>query len=249
MRFIPNSPGPARTPALVLLMLGTLAAAGHAQLTAVEQLLNRWQTPAARAELQKSLDRNRADHLAALGRVLAQEGNYGEAQAELQKATQLAPSDPDPWIHLGEVRLAVNQQAPANQAFEQARQLAEQRVKSSRDKRNLYLLGVAQQRTKRYGEAIRTLSEARDKDPNDAMVLYQMGATHAFQEHWGEAIDLLTKALERDPGLAYAYYYRGLSHSRTGRKDLLINDLSRFLQLAPKAPEAPRARRLVQSSG
>lgn len=236
----------ARVPFAVLLF-----AAGAAQavdLARVDKLLHHWQTQAARQEVQRSLDRNNADHLTALGRVLAQEASYGPAITELERATQLAANDPEPWLHLGETRLAARQEAAANQAFEKARQLASEQVKGSRSFENLYLLGVAQQRTKRYGEAVQTLAQARDQRSNDALVHFQIGATHAFQQKWPDAIAALDRALQLDPALAYAYYYRGLSHSRTGRKDLLVNDLGRFLELAPKAPEAEQARRLLRSA-
>ena len=80
------------------------------------------------------------------------------------------------------------------------------------------------------------------------MVLYQMGVTRAFQQKWNEAVDLLNRALAIDSGIAYAYDYRGVSYGRLDRKDRLINDLTRFLQLAPNSPEAPRARTLVQAA-
>jgi len=51
-----------------------------------------------------------------------------------------------------------------------------------------------------------------------------------------------------ESGLAYAYYYRGLAAEKLGRKDLLINDLDRFLALAPNAPEAAQARALLNAA-
>ena len=64
---------------------------------------------------------------------------------------------------------------------------------------------------------------------------------------WGPAVDSLTAALDGNANIAYAYYYRALAADKIDRKDLLINDLQRFLALAPNAPDAPRARRLLEA--
>ncbi|MGH9363252.1 MAG: tetratricopeptide repeat protein, partial [Thermoanaerobaculia bacterium] len=64
----------------------------------------------------------------------------------------------------------------------------------------------------------------------------------------GAAVEQLDRAIAMDSGLAYAYYYRGLAAEKLGRKDLLINDLERFLALAPNAPEAERAKAILRAA-
>ena len=54
------------------------------------------------------------------------------------------------------------------------------------------------------------------------------------------AFDALSQAIELYSGYAYAYYYRALAANQINRKDITVNDLDRFLALAPNAPEAPR---------
>jgi hypothetical protein len=56
---------------------------------------------------------------------------------------------------------------------------------------------------------------------------------------------MLTEAIGLNAGMAYAYYYRGLSAGEIGRKDLMVNDLDRFLAMAPNAPEAPQVKRIL----
>ena len=82
-----------------------------------------------------------------------------------------------------------------------------------------------------------------------ARILYEMGATRYVQQRWQPAIDLLTQTLETNPRVAYAYYLRGIAASQANRKDLTVNDLGRFLELAPSAPEAERARKVLASLG
>jgi len=71
--------------------------------------------------------------------------------------------------------------------------------------------------------------------------------SHALARNWGQAVETLTEALNKNSEIAYAYYFRALAADKVDRKDLLINDLNRFLALAPNAPDAARARRLLEA--
>lgn len=173
----------------------------------------------------------------ALGRVLEQEKKYGESEARLRKATELAPSDPAAWVWLGETYLRQRNSGAADGAFRKAAEVAGG---------NDYYLGVARQRLRQYDEAIASLERARGSGFG-ALVPYQIGVTRLFQEQWQPALDQLTQAIEQDSGLAFAYYYRGLAAEKLNRKDLLVNDMERFLQLAPDSPEAERARLILRA--
>jgi len=185
----------------------------------------------------------------ARGRVAQQEQDWATARSELQRAAVELSDDPAPFVYLGETLLFANDASGARQAFSQAAELAQSRLARSAadDAKTLYELGVAQQRLQRYDEAWSTLSKARQQAPEDAMVVYQLGVTRAFQERWTEAAALLDEAIKMDSGIAYAYYYRGLSEGRAGRKDRLVNDLNRFLAMAPHSPDAAKARKILES--
>ena len=212
-------------------------------LDAVEGRLWRFQTGEARSAVQKFADQ--ADKNAyvamAMGRVLEQEKKYGEAEGQLRKATELASNDPAPFVYLGEVYLRQRNDGAANEAFRRAADLA--RSKSGSE--SAYYLGIAQQRLKQYDEAISTFQGARAPEPS--LIPYQIGVTQAFKENWPAAAEQLGKAIEMDSGLAYAYYYRGLAQEKLGRKDLLVNDMERFLAIAPNAPEADRAKAILRA--
>jgi tetratricopeptide (TPR) repeat protein len=209
-----------------------------------ERKLIEYKTGEARAALDAVADQ--ADHnaavAAALGRVLDQEKKYGDATARLRKATELAPADPAPWVYLGEAYLH-SRSGDADGAFRKAAELAQA---SGHDAD--YYLGVAQQRLRQYDQAVETLQRARASDPGNALVPYQIGVTRVFQEKWTDGVDQLNKAIEMDSGIAYAYYYRGLAAEKLGRKDLLVNDMERFLALAPNAPEADRAKAILRAA-
>ncbi|HSG38086.1 MAG TPA: hypothetical protein VLE27_00490 [Thermoanaerobaculia bacterium] len=212
-------------------------------LEAVEGRLWRFQTGEARSTVQKFADQ--ADKNAyvamAMGRVLEQEKKYGEAEGQLRKATELAGNDPAPFVYLGETYLRQRKDGEASNAFRKAADLA--RAKSGSE--SAYYLGVAQQRLKQYDEAISTLQGARAPEP--ALIPSQIGVTQAFKENWSAAAEQLGKAIEMDSGLAYAYYYRALAQEKLGRKDLLVNDMERFLAIAPNAPEADRAKAILRA--
>jgi tetratricopeptide (TPR) repeat protein len=108
-------------------------------------------------------------------------------------------------------------------------------------------LGMAQRHLGELDAAYASLERARASAPNDVRAVYEMGATRYVQQRWQPAIDLLTQALELNSQVAYAYYLRGIAASQANRKDLTVNDLGRFLELAPRAPEAERARKVLAS--
>lgn len=212
----------------------------------IDTRLKAYDTAAARGLLVGASTDSSVHLKVAEGRVLEQEAKYADAIQRLSTAATEASSDPAPLVFLGEAYLRTDNAASANDAFARAEQRARAILaEAPADAEALYHLGVAQQRQKKFTEALATLDKARAESPRDAMIHYQIGATQAFQRNWTAAIDALTRAIEIDPGIAYAYYYRGLAAGQAGRKDLLVNDLDRFLAMAPNAPEAEQARRLL----
>jgi tetratricopeptide (TPR) repeat protein len=212
-------------------------------IDAVGEKLSHYQTDAARAALSAVMDQADSNPYVATayGRVLEQQKSYGDAEARLRKAAALAPADPAPLVYLGEVLLRQHRDADASGAFRQAADAA--RAKGGADA--AYYLGVAQQRLKQYDDAVATLAGAQAPQP--ALIPYQIGVTRAFQENWAAAAEQLNNAISMDSGLAMAYYYRGLVMDKLGHKDLLVNDMSRFLALAPNAPEADRAQAVLRA--
>lgn len=180
----------------------------------------------------------------AMGRILEQEKKYGESESRLRKATELSPSDPAAFVYLGETLLRARKSGDADAAFRKAEELG--RAQGGRD--GEYYRGVALQRLRRFDEAVDALERARQADGGNALIPYQIGVTRVFQEQWQPALDQLNRAIEMDSGLAYAYFYRGLAAEKAGRKDLLVNDMERFLALAPSAPEAERAKAVLRAA-
>lgn len=242
-----------RVPLVPAVVLVAAAAAGAQSdpVTDVEAKLLAYKTGEARAMLaDASAEAAARDaRLAlALGLVLTQEKKLDDAVAQLKKATQLAPADPAAHLALGEALLA-KKSGDATAAFTQAAKTAEVATATQAgDARAWLALGVARQRLKKYDEAVAALQKAVELAPGDAVPRYQLGVTRAFQGRWTEAVDALSQAVERNSGLAYAYYYRGLSYDKLKRKDQLVNDMNRFLAIAPGAPDAEKAKAILAAA-
>ncbi|HVR29366.1 MAG TPA: hypothetical protein VMS86_07495 [Thermoanaerobaculia bacterium] len=200
----------------------------------------------ARATLARAKDPAAAGTLVAEGRILTLETKYADAVARFDRAAASAPDDPAPLVYKGEAQLYARQEAAARQSFAEAKRRAQRQVDRDAGNRDaLYHLGVAQQRLGEHDAAYATLERARALAPGDERILYQMGATRFLQQRWQPAFDLMTQALERNARLAYAYWLRGNAAGQIDRKDVMLNDLRRFVELAPDAPEAERARRTL----
>jgi tetratricopeptide (TPR) repeat protein len=211
----------------------------------VDRLLAEYKTGEARsaiAPLSGQADSNPYVSMA-LGRVLDQEKKYSEATTRLRKAAELAPADPAPQVYLGEALLRARKNGEADAAFRKAAEIAQ-----GKGGDGLYYLGVAQQRLRQFDQAVETLERARGQAPSNSMIPFQIGVTRAFQEQWTPAVEQLSRAIDMNSGLAYAYYYRGLAYDKLNRKDQLVKDMERFLALAPDAPEADRARAVLQAA-
>ena len=241
---------------LTLLAVLASASAGLAQTTETpEQILRRvdarllaWDTAGARELLDQLPDQGNVAAKVADGRLLSQEGRFDEAAAQLSAAAAAATGDPSPAIYLGETYRLAERVEEAKQAFETAAQRATSGLEPAPDSvRLLVALGVAQQNLRRLPEAITALERAQELAPGNAEAVYQLGVCHALSRNWPQAVDALTRALDKNSEIAYAYYFRALAADKIGRKDLLINDLARFLALAPNAPDAPRARRMLDA--
>lgn len=222
-----------------------------AVMTANEKLLG-WQTKDAREALEavKDTAASNAAVAATLAKVLVQEKKYTDAVKQLEAAAKLAPADAAIRVALGDSYLLVKRSADATAAFKRAATLAGEAVKKDdKDFAALFNLALAQQRLREFDKAAAGFAKLVEaSEGSDVSALYELGVTHVFRGKWQEALDALTKVLEKHKGIAYGYYYRALAADKLGRKDLLINDMSRFLALAPNAPEASRAQAILNAA-
>jgi tetratricopeptide (TPR) repeat protein len=237
--------------ALVFGLLGGSASGAQSgdALATVESSLRAWTTADARAALEKIYDAGNAEHLLAMGELLTQEGKLEEAKQKLQRATELAPADPEPWLHLGETFARQGNREQADNAYRKAAELARERIAADGAKAEPHLwLGAALVGQRQADAAAEHLQHARDRDGGDVRAVYYLGLARSLQQRWKEAVDLFSSAIEKAPRYAYAYYYRGLGNSRIDRKGDMLADLENFVFLAPEVPEAENARKLIRAA-
>ncbi len=217
-----------------------------------EEKLWGWQTKDAKDVLEpvKEKAKTHTEVAKAWARVLLQEKKHSEAIKLLEEVGKLAPKDASLQLTLGEAYLLANKAGNASAAFRRAKELAEEVLKANEGDAQARLdVALAQQHLKELDRAAENLERlVREGQDNDPVVLYHLGVTRCLQGKWAQALETLTKALELNKGLAYAYYYRALAADKLGKKDLLINDMDRFLHLAPHAPEASRAQAILAAA-
>jgi tetratricopeptide (TPR) repeat protein len=180
------------------------------------------------------------------GRVLTLEKQYEAATKQLRQAADIDPANPAPVLFLGDAFAYAEKPAQASDAWAQTETRARALLAANEnDADGLYFLGAAQQRQKRFAEALNTLERAKALRPGDPMIDLEIGVTHVYLQNWQQAFDRLSAAIDKNPGTAYAYYYRGLAAGKVNKKDILYNDLDRFVKMAPDAPEATNAKQLL----
>lgn len=213
-----------------------------------DRYLLAYNTAAASEALGEGSSDDNAWVATARGRVLGQDGDYEAAAAELRRAADMDTRNPAPTLFLGDTYAYDNKRGMASDAYSQAEARARSLLDSQpNDPDVLYFLGVAQQRQKRFKEAGDTLTKALSKRSSDSSILFQLGVTRFYQDEFQAAFDHLSQALDENSNTAYAYYYRGLAAAKLGRKDILVNDLDHFVDVAPNAPEATMAQQILAS--
>jgi tetratricopeptide (TPR) repeat protein len=107
-------------------------------------------------------------------------------------------------------------------------------------------LALAQARIglKQYEDAWKNLESARIEDGSASDVYVYRGLYYQQQEKHAQAIKELEKAISLDANNPYAYYYVGLAYHGAGNPQKAVEALKKFLELAPDAPEAPKAKLL-----
>jgi len=130
--------------------------------------------------------------------------------------------------------------------FAEAAQVLEQAAADSpREARAWTYLGLARVKLNQPEDAMPALAKAVELDGKSAEAHFGKGLAHAHLDELDEAIAELETAVKLNASHAYAHYYLGLAFDKKGREDRALLHLERFLDLAPKAPEAPQVRELL----
>jgi len=224
---------------------------------AIAQLAG-WQTKAARKTLDAKKDKygSDSDFKTAWALLEIQEAAAagkpapGSSTATLAQMTKAQKVDAAAQYWEGEYFYQQQKKNEANAAWQAAAKSAGQLVAADpNDATAQFYLGAALVRQKKYDPALKALRLAVRGGFNEAMVNQQIGFIYLFQQKWKEAKDAFDLGLTVDPRFAPMYYWRAMAWEKLGRKDNLLLDLDQFVKLAPKAPEANKARAILKSAG
>jgi tetratricopeptide (TPR) repeat protein len=179
------------------------------------------------------------------GIELLRSSNYVEAEKVLQEALKANPSDIQASYYLGISYLLQDKHHEALQQFLKVK--ADRTIKTTEP--NEYQIQIALARTrlelKQADEAWKNLEAANKENASSSDVYIYRGEYYIQKEKAQEAMKELNKAKSLDPKNAYAYYYAGHAQILLGNPSKAVEEFKKFLELAPGAPEAGRAKALA----
>lgn len=149
------------------------------------------------------------------GAALFAGAHYDEAAQRFCQASDLDPSQSEPYLLIGKVLVA--SPVPLTcVAPKLARYAAAQPNRA--DANYLYAMALLKQGAPSDLQSVRSLLEkAVDIDPHYAEASLQLGILAYTDHRYANAIELYNKALEADPQLAEAQYRLAVAYDRTGK--------------------------------
>ena len=149
----------------------------------------------------------------ALGSLLSQKGNNGEALYALQKLTELVPQDAEAHRNLGIVLQGLARPHEAEESFRKAIALKSDYSVAYND------LGVTLQQLGRLDEAEVSYRQVTMLNPDHVKSHNNLGGTLHELGRWDEAEASLTRAIGLKPDYAEAHYNLGHTLYELGRLD------------------------------
>jgi tetratricopeptide (TPR) repeat protein len=169
--------------------------------------------------------------LTALGTALFAGALYDEAALRLCNASDLNPTDPEPYIFMGKVEMAAPTTLPC---VEQRLARFVQEQPHSAIANYLYAMSIwkrqEQPMDRRALQQVETLlAKAVTIDPNCVDAYLQLGIFYSIQRDYEKAIRFYTKSIEVDPQLSEAHYRLGVAYDHTGepvkaKSEFLLHD-------------------------
>lgn len=183
------------------------------------------------------------------GIELYNSGQYQQAERIFRDAFKADSKDTAAHYYLGLSLLEQKKNSEALDIFLRVKKSQGRADESARSPvPNEYQIQLAMGRARlaleQYDEAWKNLESARIEDGTSSEVFMYRGVYYLQQEKPAEAVKDLEKAISLDANNAYAYYYAGLAYYGMGNGKKAAEDLETFLEMAPNAPEADKAREI-----
>ena len=175
------------------------------------------------------------------GAALFAGAHYDEAAQRLCEASDLDPTQTEPYLLIGKVLLA----SPAPLTCVQAKLARFASTQPNRaDANYLYAMSLLKEGgTPNLQTAASLLKRAVAIDPNDSEAYLQLGILAFTDRRYTEAIDLYNQALRADPQQAEAHYRLGVAYDRTGKLTEARQQFEKHDQLVAEQADQVEAER------
>lgn len=160
--------------------------------------------------------------------ALQRVGKLNEAEADLNRAVQLAPKKQEPLLHRSRLALSRRQVEIALADCDRAIRLGGPQTAGA----YVYRAGICLGQ-KRYGDALADCNEAARLDPELLTAYNNRGLAHQSLDHFDAAIADFTRAIEGHKQYADPYNNRGALYLRLGRSREALADLNEAIRLDP----------------
>ncbi len=177
---------------------------------------------------------------------------FNKAEEAFREVLKNEPADAQAGYYLGLSLLMQEKYQEALDVFQKEKSSVDKSASSGKagipDKGQIEIaLTRAYLGLKKYPEVWECLEAAEKANANPADIHTFRGAYYLERNNTENAVKELEKAIELDSLNAYAYYYAGYAYLRLGNPARAVDMFEMFLRLAPYAPEAGKAKFLVDS--
>ena len=181
-----------------------------------------------------------------LGTALYARGQYNDALRDFLKATDFAPSDPQPYVFLAKAYLAGGAQIGAQAGVQPAEVLKRLKhlseIEPSSAQAHYYyavvLAKAAPADDLQLQEVLAELERAIVLDPNYAEARLELGILNARQSKYRDAIEQFREVIRLKPEMAEAHYRLGQSYAHSGDKASAQAEFDTYQKLRQKADSA-----------
>jgi tetratricopeptide (TPR) repeat protein len=138
----------------------------------------------------------------------------------------------------------------AEKNYPKAIEALQEALKSEPDSNDLkMLLADTYQKNGQQAESDQLMATIDTTQIKDPATLLNLGIAQLNDKKPEQALTYFDKTVKQFPDYADGYYYRGLTQLQLGHADEAKPDLEKFVQMAPNAPEAETARKLLAQLG
>jgi|GEM_PF-1847079 len=180
-----------------------------------------------------------ASHYLEAGKTAFAHNDYNAAIAQLGKAIEMKPANPEAYHYRGWAKARLNQYSEAIRDYDQAISLNAQYAAAYSHRGYAYeRLGNRQHTDDDWKQALTAAEEEVRANPKIALVYVDRGRAYIDLRKYDEALADLSQAIKIDQGVALAYKYRGDTYYDQQKFDQAISDYSEAIRLDPNSATA-----------